>query len=62
VRAAGRTAEEILANLTERLANDPGTEALVTAEQLRQIALLRLESILQETAGASPEAPAEVAP
>ncbi|MCP2264162.1 2-oxo-4-hydroxy-4-carboxy-5-ureidoimidazoline decarboxylase [Promicromonospora thailandica] len=47
VRAAGRTAEEILANLTERLANDPATEALVTAEQLRQIALLRLESVVE---------------
>ncbi|MFI6424394.1 2-oxo-4-hydroxy-4-carboxy-5-ureidoimidazoline decarboxylase [Promicromonospora sp. NPDC050880] len=47
VRAAGRTAEEILANLTERLANDPATEALVTAEQLRQIALLRLEALVE---------------
>jgi 2-oxo-4-hydroxy-4-carboxy-5-ureidoimidazoline decarboxylase len=56
VRAAGRTAEEILANLTERLANDPATEALVTAEQLRQIALLRLETLIEEPA----EAPAEV--
>jgi 2-oxo-4-hydroxy-4-carboxy-5-ureidoimidazoline decarboxylase len=55
VRAAGRTAEEILANLTERLANDPATEALVTAEQLRQIALLRLETLIEEPA----EAPAE---
>jgi len=49
VRAAGRTAEEILAYLTERLANDPATEALVTAEQLRQIALLRLETLVEET-------------
>ena len=56
VRAAGRTAEEILANLTERLANDPATEALVTAEQLRQIALLRLEALIEEPA----DAPAEV--
>ncbi len=49
VRAAGRTAEQILDNLTERLANDPATEALVTAEQLRQIALLRLETIVEES-------------
>ncbi|GAA4701432.1 2-oxo-4-hydroxy-4-carboxy-5-ureidoimidazoline decarboxylase [Promicromonospora umidemergens] len=48
VRAAGRTAEDILANLTERLANDPATEALVTAEQLRQIALRRLETLVEE--------------
>jgi 2-oxo-4-hydroxy-4-carboxy-5-ureidoimidazoline decarboxylase len=56
VRAAGRTAEEILANLTERLAHDPGTEALVTAEQLRQIALLRLETLIEEPAAAAAQA------
>ena len=50
VRAAGRTAEDILANLTERLANAPAVEALVTAEQLRQIALLRLETLVEEDA------------
>ncbi|MFD2792645.1 2-oxo-4-hydroxy-4-carboxy-5-ureidoimidazoline decarboxylase [Promicromonospora vindobonensis] len=50
VRAAGRTAEDILANLTERLANDPATESLVTAEQLRQIALRRLETLIEEPA------------
>ncbi|MFI8522891.1 2-oxo-4-hydroxy-4-carboxy-5-ureidoimidazoline decarboxylase [Promicromonospora sukumoe] len=52
VRAAGRTAEEILVNLTERLGNDPDTEALVTAEQLRQIALLRLGALVEEIAPA----------
>ncbi len=43
IRAAGRTADEMLAALTERLANDDATEAAVVAGQLREIALLRLE-------------------
>ena len=43
IRAAGRTAEEMLAALTQRLANDDATEAAVVAGQLREIALLRLE-------------------
>jgi 2-oxo-4-hydroxy-4-carboxy-5-ureidoimidazoline decarboxylase len=43
VRAAGRSAEEILALLEERLTNDPDTELAVTSGQLREIALLRLE-------------------
>ena len=38
VRAAGRSAEEILALLEERLTNDPDTELAVTAGQLREIA------------------------
>lgn len=42
VRAAGRSAEEILALLDERLTNDPATELRVTAGQLREIAALRL--------------------
>ncbi|GAA1762693.1 2-oxo-4-hydroxy-4-carboxy-5-ureidoimidazoline decarboxylase [Nocardioides hankookensis] len=46
VRAAGRSAEEILALLEERLANDPDTELAVTAGQLREIALLRLEGLV----------------
>ncbi|WP_369374890.1 2-oxo-4-hydroxy-4-carboxy-5-ureidoimidazoline decarboxylase [Promicromonospora sp. Populi] len=57
VRAAGRTAEDILANLTERLTNDPAVEALVTAEQLRQIALLRLETLVEEPAPDAETAP-----
>ncbi len=43
VRAAGRSAEEILALLAQRLTHDPETELAVTAGQLREIALLRLE-------------------
>jgi 2-oxo-4-hydroxy-4-carboxy-5-ureidoimidazoline decarboxylase len=46
VRAAGRSAEEILALLEERLGNDPDTELAVTSGQLREIALLRLEGLL----------------
>lgn len=43
IRAAGRSAEEILAQLEARLLNDPETELAVTARQLREIAALRLE-------------------
>lgn len=42
VRAAGRTSEEILEQLDQRLLNDPETELAVTADQLREIAALRL--------------------
>ena len=45
VRAAGRSAEEILALLDQRLGNDPDTEIAVTSGQLREIALLRLEGL-----------------
>ena len=46
VRAAGRSADEILALLEERLGNDPDTELGVTAGPLREIALLRLEGLV----------------
>ncbi|MFF0946041.1 2-oxo-4-hydroxy-4-carboxy-5-ureidoimidazoline decarboxylase [Kocuria sp. CPCC 205300] len=46
IRAAGRTPEKILENLSERMTNDPGTERAVVADQLRQIALLRLEGLV----------------
>ena len=42
IRAAGRSAEQILSNLQERLQNDADTEDRIVAEQLREIALLRL--------------------
>jgi 2-oxo-4-hydroxy-4-carboxy-5-ureidoimidazoline decarboxylase len=42
IRAAGRSAEEILAALESRLTNDEKTEQIIVADQLRQIALLRL--------------------
>lgn len=46
IRAAGRTPEEILENLSARMTNDPATEQDVVADQLRQIALLRLEGLV----------------
>jgi len=42
IRAAGRDAEEILAELDRRLGNDEATERAETVDNLRQIALLRL--------------------
>ena len=42
VRAAGRSSQEILALLETRLGHDDHTEDEVVAEQLRQIAMLRL--------------------
>lgn len=50
VRAAGRTAAEMLDFLEERLAHDDATELAVTAGQLREIALLRLRGALEEDA------------
>lgn len=47
IRAAGRSAEEILAQLNTRLGNDAETEAGVIADQLRQIAVLRLSGALK---------------
>ena len=46
IRAAGRSAAEILQALHQRLHNDPDTERRIAAEQLRQIAVLRLEQEL----------------
>ena len=46
VRAAGRSAEEILEQLTERLGNDAGTERANAARNLREIAALRLRGML----------------
>ncbi len=44
IRAAGRSADEILAELERRLDNDDGTERDETVRQLGEIAVLRLES------------------
>lgn len=51
IRAAGRSADEILANLERRLTQDDSTEAAEAAEQLAQIALLRLEAMVTPAAG-----------
>ena len=42
IRAAGRSATEILAELTRRLSNDDATEDRIVARELAEIALLRL--------------------
>ena len=44
--ASGRTREEILAAARERLANDEATERAIVADELRKIARLRLERVL----------------
>jgi 2-oxo-4-hydroxy-4-carboxy-5-ureidoimidazoline decarboxylase len=44
--ASGRTQAEILAVARERLANDEETERAVARDELRKIALLRLERML----------------
>lgn len=56
IRAAGRSGPEILAALTERLDNDPATEAEVVREQLAQIACLRLDAQLDAGFTDAPEA------
>lgn len=45
IRAAGRSPQEMLAELTRRLDNDDDTESAEVAEQLRQITRLRLERL-----------------
>ena len=49
IRAAGRSRAEILAELERRLQLDDTTELLIVGEQLRDIALLRLEKLFGET-------------
>jgi len=46
IRAAGRTAPEVLAELRRRLENDEATERAETVAQLREIALLRLPEVV----------------
>lgn len=46
VRAAGRTPDELLAELERRLGNDPVTEQREVVEQLAQIVRLRLERLV----------------
>ena len=46
IRAAGRDGHEILAELTRRLDHDDATERGETVRQLREIALLRLEQVV----------------
>jgi 2-oxo-4-hydroxy-4-carboxy-5-ureidoimidazoline decarboxylase len=46
--ASGRTPAEVLAAARMRLANDDATERAVVADELRRIALFRLERLLDE--------------
>ena len=46
VRAAGRTPDEMLAELERRLGNDPEAEQSEVLEQLRQITRLRVEGLM----------------
>ncbi|ACL41411.1 OHCU decarboxylase [Pseudarthrobacter chlorophenolicus A6] len=48
IRAAGRTAPEILQSLNSRLTNTPAEEDTIVAQQLREIAVLRLEGLITE--------------
>ncbi len=48
IRAAGRSPEEMLAEVRRRLENDEVREAAEAVEQLRQIALLRLRQALED--------------
>jgi 2-oxo-4-hydroxy-4-carboxy-5-ureidoimidazoline decarboxylase len=50
IRAAGRTRREILAELDRRLALDDDAERAEVAQQLREIALLRLRAMAAEDA------------
>lgn len=46
IQAAGRSAEEILTSLQSRLSNEEDTERSIVADQLREIALLRLAGVV----------------
>ncbi|HEU0196897.1 MAG TPA: 2-oxo-4-hydroxy-4-carboxy-5-ureidoimidazoline decarboxylase [Nevskiaceae bacterium] len=47
IRAAGRTRAEILAELKHRMAHTEAEELVVIAQQLREIAALRLTGVIQ---------------
>jgi 2-oxo-4-hydroxy-4-carboxy-5-ureidoimidazoline decarboxylase len=53
IRASGRSAAEILAEIERRMRNDPETELAVAARELREIARLRLERLFGDAAGGS---------
>lgn len=48
IRAAGRSAQEILDTLQERITHTPQQEDTIVAGQLREIALLRLSGLISE--------------
>jgi len=46
ISAAGRSAEDVVAALRQRIENDPATELQVAAEEQRKITRIRLKSML----------------
>ena len=50
IRAAGRSPEEMLAELERRLGNDEATERRETTEQLAEITALRVQGLVSATA------------
>ena len=46
IRAAGRTPQEIIDTLHQRMNNTAAEENLIVAQQLREIAVLRLEGVM----------------
>jgi OHCU decarboxylase len=48
IRATGRTAQDMLEQLEQRLRNDPDAELQIAAEQQRQITALRLDKLLAQ--------------
>lgn len=51
IRAAGRSRAEIFAELTRRMQLDDDAELAVVGEQLREIALLRIERLYTDATG-----------
>ncbi len=49
IRAAGRSAEEMLSEAQRRLENDPDIETAETLGQLREITVLRLGAAIEDT-------------
>ena len=62
IRAAGRSAEEMLAELRRRLGNSPEQERAEVVEQLAQITALRVRGVVQPTATATGERASQRAP
>jgi 2-oxo-4-hydroxy-4-carboxy-5-ureidoimidazoline decarboxylase len=60
IRAAGRTRAEILSELTRRLTLEDSEELVIVGEQLRDIAVLRLEKTFSDTGLVSQEEPGEI--
>ena len=53
IRAAGRSSQDILGELHRRLGNDDVTESREVAEQLGEIALLRLDALVPQEDGST---------